>query len=442
MKILIISYHYSPTINPRALRWSSIAERWAKEGNKVDVISSWKPELPRKEILNNVHVHRVGKFEMLKGKLQATQQSEDFVRFPKLMFLKQQFNNLIKWIYDHTWKTVYWPDFACLWYFPAVRLAKALHRQQRYDAIVSVSFPFTGHLVGLKLKQEHPELCWLVDSGDPFSFPDAVPINNRILFQRFNFSIEKKVFSYADILSVTTTIARERYIELFPESELRLVVIPPLLAEKETSPSEVPLFPKDEKIRLVYVGTLYKKIRNPSPLLKLFHELRRTHLGDRLELHFFGNIYDCAECFEMYQEELGKSLFVHGVVPHEVARQAMKEADILVNIGNKTPYQLPSKVVEYIAAGKPILNVAQREDDSSAAFFSQHYPGCLCLTAGDDESWRREDVKAIVRFLEFPPRINPQQIEKYKDRFQAPSIAKRYLELLLKCASPKDKKVE
>ncbi len=442
MKILILSYSYTPKISPRAFRWTSIAEYWVKQGNDVDVICSWSPSLHRNEVLNGVHVYRVGGSisEVLRSWLKKTethlnQEPENRTRLTGLT-IKRVLLCFAKWIHDHSWKIIYWPDYACLWYFPAVRRARALHRQQHYDAMVTASLPFTAHLVGLRLKREHPELPWLADSGDPFSFLDATPVNNRKLFQHLDFVVERVVFSQANALTVTTEATRNQYVSLFPKSAPKLFVIPPLLLiEGKNTSSKVSLFPTDGKIRLVYVGTLYKEIRNPSPLLKLFSELRYTHLGNRLEFHFFGNVHDCVACFELYREELGESLFVHGVVPHEVAMQAMKEADILVNIGNKTPYQLPSKVVEYIAAEKPVLNVAQRKDDSSATFFSQYYPWCLCITANNDGSWWHEDIETVAYFLESPPKTEPSQTEKYKSCFRVASIAAQYLDLLLKCDS-------
>ena len=60
MKILIISYYYTPAISPRAFRWTTIAEYWAKKGEYVEVICSWEPGLARSEIINGVHIHRIG----------------------------------------------------------------------------------------------------------------------------------------------------------------------------------------------------------------------------------------------------------------------------------------------------------------------------------------------------------------------------------------------
>ncbi len=43
----------------------------------------------------------------------------------------------------------------------------------------------------------------------------------------------------------------------------------------------------------------------------------------------------------------------------------MCRADVLVNVGNNNRFQLPSKLVDYVAASRPILNFVARPDDPS-----------------------------------------------------------------------------
>ena len=44
----------------------------------------------------------------------------------------------------------------------------------------------------------------------------------------------------------------------------------------------------------------------------------------------------------------------------------IKEADVLINIGNNNKYQEPSKLIEYMYSGKKILNICSIEEDTSA----------------------------------------------------------------------------
>ena len=61
MKILLIANLYHPVVNPRAFRWTSIAEYWASQGHHIDVVTSWQPGLAENEIRNEVTVYRAGK---------------------------------------------------------------------------------------------------------------------------------------------------------------------------------------------------------------------------------------------------------------------------------------------------------------------------------------------------------------------------------------------
>src|SRR5262249_42877736 len=58
--ILIVSYIYAPDHSPRAYRWSAIAEHWAAQGRRVEVIAGWKSGDARREDRSGVTVHRVG----------------------------------------------------------------------------------------------------------------------------------------------------------------------------------------------------------------------------------------------------------------------------------------------------------------------------------------------------------------------------------------------
>ena len=41
----------------------------------------------------------------------------------------------------------------------------------------------------------------------------------------------------------------------------------------------------------------------------------------------------------------------------------VNEIHILLSIGNLNKYQMPSKVIEYLSLGKPVLHYAEIEDD-------------------------------------------------------------------------------
>lgn len=441
MRILIVTYSYAPAVNARAFRWTAIAEYWAAQGHVVDVIVAWAPARARSETRNGVTIHRVGgrvaeRLRALLNRAGPHAVSTTGGRQLPSSFKQSIFAAVMrgmKWLHDRTWKRVYWPDSACLWYFAAKRKARTLLREGDFDALITSSLPFTDHLVGKALMWVKPDIVWLADIGDPFCFLDLTPHNNPTLYRRLNYYADESVFNSADVLSVTTEQTRDCYVQLFPQAENRLHVLGPLLLPS-TKWQKKQVFPSDGITRLVYVGTLYRTIRNPEPILEFFSELLRQRPNGQIELHFFGTINDCGPCFDRYPDLLGKRIFLHGVVDRDTALSALQDATALINIGNDTKYQLPSKVLEYAASGRPLINVVKDDSDSSVEALRAH-PACLMLFK--DSLSRDAQATAVGRFID-------QAVGDYSDRldwlkaYETPSIADQYM-ALLQSASPRRK---
>lgn len=422
-----------PANTPRAFRWSTIAEHWAKHDHQVDVVCALEPGLAHKETLKGIQIYRAGEpfSGVLRNKLSKSNVRSN-ISFNKPAkaetSLMQKLCLAAKWTHDITWKKVYWPDYACLWYFEATQKAKWLSTVNHYHSLVSVSPPFTGHLVALGVKKKHPKMKWLVDIGDPFCFLRHPSPNNHRLYKKLNYFVERKVLETADAITVTTEPASNKYLELFPKITTKIQVIPPLMSLPVNQTVESSMCPDNSKARLVFTGTLYKDIREPGFLLSLFEKLLQTHLGNKLELHFFGYIHDCRDCFKKYESLLGNKIFIHGVVSHSKVLQAMKDADILINIGNNTPYQLPSKVVEYAILGKPILNIVKAYNDISVEFFHT-YPLTLNLLDTQNDSFL-DQVKKVIQFIEHPPQVKPELLQQQLKSFHVEAIAAAYESLI------------
>jgi hypothetical protein len=384
MRLLIVTYLYAPDRSPRAFRWTALAERWAAAGHEVAVVAAGAGATERR---NGVIVHRAP------GWLRRTATVGEGGGPARTSFMKA--------VYGRTLKRVLWPDYAFDWYVPALRRARAIE----VDRLVTVSHPFTPHLVGLGLRPRP----WLADIGDPFSFLDETPLNNAALYARLNRRAERRVLARADAVAVTIESARVAYAAAFPESKAKIAVVPPLLSLPE--PGVNPLPPTGT--RLVFVGTLYRALRSPAPLLALFAALRRERSD--LALHFFGDVHDCRPLFE----PLPEGVHLHGAVPRESAAAAMRHAAALVNIGNATPHQVPSKLVEYVAAARPIINVAASPDDTSAVFLAGH--PALC---------EARDAPTVLRFLDEKRSVPADWVERFLAPYRLGAVAHAYEQLL------------
>ena len=408
MRILVISHAYRPSLNPRAFRWTAITDHWAAQGHDVDVVC--EPGHHTGPPQPGIGVHRVGRKigagELAGGGGEASREG------------------LAKRAARGLWRAVRWPDHAATWVRPAKAEVRRLLRAHRYDLVISSSLPFSCHLAGLEAKRVSPSTRWIVDIGDPFGFSEGAPPNNIVLYGALNRRADRQALCTADAVSVTTEETEARYAQLFPELASRITVIPPLL-----SPAFRMAGGKgkgDGVLRLVYVGTLYGDIRNPGPVLAAFRALLGTSIGGRIELHFYGSERGCETHFAPYSDLMGKRIFRHGLVPQEEAAAALGEAAALVHIGNATAYQLPSKVVEYAAMARPIINFVSQPNDSSRRFFGQLE---AVETVEASVATAPATVSRLASFLEGGAMPDAAERERLLASFSVPAIAERYLSL-------------
>jgi hypothetical protein len=442
-RYLIITYSYKPLSNARAFRWTALAEYWAAQGHHIDVVCGWEAGLPHEEILNGVHVYRVNALwiEKLRRWFKVAAPSPSTAPAPAQRtssvtssslsnWVKRTLKVFTLWIYKNIYRQVFWPDMVFLWYGPALRQARRLASITAYDVLISVSFHFTAHLVGQKIHQQLPKIGWLVDVGDPFSIVDFDPPNNPRLYKGLNRRMERNILREASRISVTTQLTLDKYEANFPETKAKTVVIPPLLSLSADMKSE-PLRPSTDskKRRIVFTGSLYSSLRRPDHLLRLFALLSDKPGADQLELHFWGYISDVKASFEPYQHLIDSKIFLHGLVSRPELSQALQEASVLVNIGNKVPFQLPSKVVEYASLNKPILNLVTIADDSSSHFF-RDYPAVLTIL-DDHNANVQHQADTLYAFIMHPPAaLTSEALEKLLAPFQIDSIAAAYDKLI------------
>jgi hypothetical protein len=414
MRLLIVTWLFEPHATPRAIRWKTVARELVRLGCQVDLVTSRGAGESEFEILGGVHVYRCG-----------GSKGTQLASFAKGSSGKSALAATLRRLHQATWKKLYWPDKACLWARPAIRTCERLLAKHKYDGLITVALPFTAHLVGYRLKKNHPELPWLADVGDPFSCQDASAPNNIALHGQRNRAWEGKIFQHADRVAVTNEAMVGIYEQLFPGSQGgdqgKVAVIPPVLGADVSKPAV--LLPRTGPKRLLFLGTLYRNIRNPTGLLTAFEQLQKQSKG-AYELHLVGDLNDCAELVAAFAKRMGDSLVVQ---PSQARAQAMRllaEAEFVVNIGNTTPFQLPSKLVEYAAMGKHIVNFTNCNQDSSALFL-KNYPGAIHMPQSD--SLNSQEICRLREFLEAPPTFASEEMEPWLTQFSARAVATSYL---------------
>ena len=168
MKILIISYSYYPDLNPRAFRWASIAEYWTRKNHDVTVVTTSNHNIISEDNIEGVEVIRVPEswFGLLRKQLSLVKtknnQNDSFPKNKK-MNKPSSFNKalgltrkVLRLIYKYTLRNFQWPDYAWTWITPTKRKIQELIKLKgQFDIMISVSHPFSSHLIARNIKRFH-----------------------------------------------------------------------------------------------------------------------------------------------------------------------------------------------------------------------------------------------------------------------------------------------
>lgn len=130
------------------------------------------------------------------------------------------------------------------------------------------------------------------------------------------------------------------------------------------------------KIKLAYFGALVRDYRNPSYLIQVLFELNKR---SPLQCEFFSR-GNCEDILSDAAKSNPDVIIQRGYVDQKTVVKKQKEADILVSIGNHltgTDYSLPSKIIEYIALGKPIIHIYGGANDSVIDYLGKYELGCV-----------------------------------------------------------------
>lgn len=409
MRLLLLTPHFFPYQNPRAHRWTTIARIWAAQGWEVHAVCSKHPELRGETSWNGIFLHPSGfnsAKEAVYNFLPAVPRRGEQGRSGKLSAAMAALNN-------YALKPWYWPDDAWLWIRPARNKALKLLASHPFDAMVSVSLPFSAHRVAQSLKKQYPNLHWLADIGDPLVQTDH-PINNSWLYDKKNRSAERSVLQSADMVTVTNDGLRKAYLAACPGLKTPMQVIPPV-----ASPPAGHIDQKKDPashLHLGYFGSFFPRIREPEPMLRFFEQV--SLLRKDWTLHIYGAVFEnFRPVFDRFPE-LKPHLQFHATVAREQVVAAMRNMDILVMLGNTTSFQLPSKWADYLVSGRPVLHLLQTPDDPGLDLVKND-PGILSIPL----YWQNPlpDLRMLCR---------QQTGSKWKNLFSPATIADAYTALL------------
>lgn len=355
-KILINTYYFYPDVTPRAFRAFELVKEFARQGYEVTVLLP-KSDYNYRDICQkyNFSVDFV-EYNKLKKHIDSSNASREPT------FLKKMLRKLLK-------RPLYcfFPSGLSLkFYFYSVY--KSLKKeQQNYDIFLSISNPYDTHIgaaMAFGVNKKLSSSIKIADYGDPL-------YKNPILPKcRLYFWIDRFIALRFDYITIPTEKAMSVY-TIF-KSEDRIKIIPQGLNFSSFKKAD---YKKNLIPSFGYAGVFYEDIRNPTVLLESLYKIHQKNVDFRFLIYTKTDDPYNMKLLNKYITLLGDKLIIHNIIPREKVIYELSRMDFLINLENLSESQIPSKLIDYGLAKRPIYSFNQLSfsEEEFMKFFNSDY---------------------------------------------------------------------
>lgn len=355
-KIILISNGFYPEISPRSFRATELAKEFVRQGHKVVVYSKFRD---------------FDYSEFLKGNpMDFRMWSPD--RFPRIPQWKGRLGSLFSRGIARL--------LLLLFEYPGIedmfKVKRLLKKESGYDLMISFSVPYPVHWgVAWSRSKTHPIANkWVADCGDPYMGAETDNFIKLFYFKYF----EKWFSRKASIITIPKIEMIENY---YKEFHHKIIAIPQGFSFK----NKIKTAPKNKVPTFAFAGSFIPKIRDPRPLLNYM-----TSLNEDFRFIIYSNNFSLVKKFK---EKLNDKLILKEYIPREELLIELSEMDFLINIGYDPVHQVPSKLIDYAIADRPVFNISGSFSELQfIEFLNGNYENAMILP--DITSYRIENVSA------------------------------------------------
>ena len=293
------------------------------------------------------------------------------------------------------------------------------------DVICTFSQPLTNHLIGLELKKRFKR-PWVAHFSDPWT--DNPFHRSDDTTAKRNLALEREVVEKADRLVFTCDETVELVMAKYPAAWTSKVRVLPQSFDPEHYPSGKV---DDSKLRIRHVGNFYG-IRTAAPLIKAIVTINTTEPSVLNDV-----VFELVGVTDSRKVEIPPGLPAGLItadppIDYRESIQLMASADGLLIIDAPAPMSvfLPSKLIEYLGAQRPILGLTPR---GAAATVIRRLGGWVADPADDAAV-----VAGLKDFLEFVRQNRNQNGDQLpwgrpdvRQEYEALRLAKLFEKLLV-----------
>lgn len=309
-------------------------------------------------------------------------------------------------------------------------------REARPGAVIASNLPLFS-LWGFSRYAKRARIPWILWHQDIYSFAMADEVRRRFprplaavgarLLTRMEATIIKRAAHVVAIGDAFTDVYDGWGID-----RAKVSVIPnwapldKIFPVQRRNRRSAALFPDESALRLVYAGTLGRK-HNPGLLSDLMVRLRERGLDSRMAVVSEG------EGATVVGESPGARdglIEVFGFQPADYLPDVLGSADVLVALlePDATMFSIPSKVLSYMAAGRPIVGLMPA--DNPAAVDITESGGFVAAPTAEGVEAAAAWIAELAGDPERVRTIGERTRQRAEELFDADRVADRFLGLL------------
>ena len=393
--ILIVTHQFIPHQSPRTTRWKLLYDELIKSGFNVTVVTGTLQTNSDPNIRYVGNRKASGIVKNLRAKSNIAQDSS----------YKNYLYKLLKKIYRFFYKFFAWPDYTMFWIYSIWKNRKKIDID--YDLIISVSLPFSSHVAAYIINRDKNKK-WIMDIGDPFSLKNNAFENNRYLYKSLNYYFENKFYKKAHQVVFTHQESANEHKKFFNIPENKVIIGNPISSFSQSLFQKSISYNYETKpISVGYFGVLTKGVRSPKEVLKFFHKTD-------FELHWYTNP-DSIEMIKQNKIDQKYNKFFDMVTRNEALEKMVDSLHCLLSIGNLNPAQLPSKVIEYISTGKPVLHFVEIQDDPVLKI-ADEFNNLILINKNSNIADVEEQLSNVFT------NVNKFDVEKFNENYSAKAV--------------------
>lgn len=331
-KILIVSRSFYPMKSPRSFRTTELVKELARQGHDVTLLTlkDNTHHIPFEEEFG-VTIKDLGKLRLSTLKLNDST--------GVLRLFKRVANRGLLQLFEY-------PKIELMF-----KVKKALKNEDGYDLLISIAVPHPIHWgVAWARSSKNPiARTWVGDCGDPYMGQTLDSFNKLFYFKYF----EKYFCRKVDYLSVPIENAKKGY---YQEFRNKIEVIPQGFRFNRVDIDHSG-YTKHQVPTFAYAGSFIPGGRDPRPFLDYLLSTGREFKFILYTKH--------GDLIKPWVKQVKGKIEVRDYIPRKKLLKKLGKMDFLVNFENESPLMMPSKMIDYYIAGRPVLSIPGNDFDTN-----------------------------------------------------------------------------